>query len=186
MLNQDESQPDSQHGQTVPHSRISQICLTLFCWLNMLMQHLVWGASQSCGQQVGPSHCAWFAFGFRACATTTSRLSAAGGPVTACGCVLVHAGLPRAATLSGGADRYKNFAPLQERCFTQASQALICQQNCSEVTAANCWKWEQECNYQWEWDMKLVCYFKCGEGCFWCNSKTLKSHINVSYNNKCL
>lgn len=30
--------------------------------------------------------------------------------------------------------------------------------------------------------MKLVCGFKWADGHSWCNSKTLKSHINVNYN----
>lgn len=64
--------------------------------------------------------------------TTTTRLSAEAGR----------------AALSARAERCENFAPAHERCFTRASQALVCRQNCSEVAAANCWKWEQECNYQ--------------------------------------
>lgn len=145
------------------------------------MLRLFWCASQPCGHQAGLSPCAWFALGFRRAPQQqhgSLQREDKSQFVAVRWCTRTYRG---AATLSGRPDRCKNFAPLQERCFTQTSQALICQQICSEVTAANCWKWEQECNYQWEWDMKLVCYIKWAEGRSWCSSKIFNSHINVNY-----
>lgn len=141
------------------------------------MQRLFWCAPQSCGQPGWPLTLCLICFWLQTCATTTARLSAEGGAVTVGACAR---GLTEGRPLWVGDNGDKNFAPLQERCFTRASRALICQQNCSEVTAANCWQWEQECNYQWEWDVKLVCYFKWADGRSWCNSKILQFHINVN------
>lgn len=145
------------------------------------MWRLFWSASQSCGQQAGLSPCAWFALGFRNAPQQQQHGTLQREDATCLWLRWCTWTSRRAPTLSGRPDWCRNFAPLQERCFTRASQALICQQNCSEVTAANCQKWEQECNYQWERDPKQVCYIEWADGRSWCNSKILKSHINVTY-----
>lgn len=131
-----------------------------------------------------PCHTAYFLVRF-------SVLQAAGRPLTLCMiCFWLQMFTATASARwlkQGGRSEWEswmgneNFAPLQERRFTQASLGLICQHDCSEVTAANCWKREHKCNYQWEWDLKLVCYFKWADGPSWHNLKILQFHNNVSY-----